>query len=104
MDEKVELRVIGVGSCGTVFELPGTELAYKKGSDTAAMWNDFILTNTVHSALIDTKEKLQSAFTGRAIPRSPSCQEFVLPDSADWWEMNLQVSFQGKTRGGGIPG
>ncbi len=39
------LRDIGRGSCGSVFEIPGTPYAIKKGANTGAIWNDFNLTN-----------------------------------------------------------
>ena len=46
-----ELRIIGLGSCGTVFEIPGTELAFKKGTSVLGIWSDFRLTNKVHNAV-----------------------------------------------------
>ena len=48
--DRGEFRTIGLGSCGSVFEIPGTELAYKKGSVASDMWMDFCLTNRVHLA------------------------------------------------------
>lgn len=89
-DDEHELRVIGLGSCGSVFELPGTDVAYKKGSDTAAMWKDFRLTNAVHNAVREARDVLQEAFEESTIPRTPRCHEFFLPESAAWWEANLQ--------------
>lgn len=89
-DGKYEYRVIGLGSCGTIFEIPGTELAVKKGNDTQAMWNDFLLTNRIHNAIIDTREILQDAFPERTIPRCPKCSHFLLPDSKDYWDANLE--------------
>ncbi|MCJ1391754.1 hypothetical protein MMC18_004619 [Xylographa bjoerkii] len=84
--EESRYRIIGLGSCGTVFEIPGTDFAVKKGKDTKAMWNDFLLTNTVHNAMADTRELLQDAFLGRTLPKIPQCSEFILPDSKDYWE------------------
>lgn len=89
-DGKQEYRIIGVGSCGTVFEIPGTQLAVKKGNDTKAMWNDFLLTNRMHNAITDTREVLQDAFPERTIPRCPQCVDFLLPDSKDYWDANLE--------------
>lgn len=88
-DEKQVFRIIGEGSCGTVFEVPGTQLAVKKGSDTAAMWNDFLLTNRMHNAIADTREILQDTFPDRTLPRSPQCSNFWLPNSKDYWDANL---------------
>ena len=88
-DVASEYRMIGIGSCGTVFEIPGTELALKKESNIQFMWNDFNLTNTVHNAMNETREILQNAFPGRTIPKPPQCLEFLLPDSKDFWEEPL---------------
>lgn len=88
-EEKQEYRIIGVGTCGTVFEMPGTPLAVKKGPDTKAMWNDFLLTSRIHNAIADTREVLQDAFPERTLPKSPQCTEFMLSDSKDYWEANL---------------
>jgi len=42
-----KLRVIGRGTCGTVFEIPGTETVYREGSKVKALWNDYNLTNRI---------------------------------------------------------
>ena len=86
---ETEYRMIGTGSCGTVFKITGTEFAFKKGSDIQSMWNDFNLTNTVHNAMNDTREMLQDAFPNRTIPQTPQCLEFLLPDSKDFWDETL---------------
>ena len=83
------LRVIGLGSCGSVFELPGTELACKKAPDTIALWNDFLLTNKVHNAIINTREVLARGFGASIIPSTPRCSEFHTPDDQTWWDKNL---------------
>ena len=85
----LELRVIGLGSCGSVFEIPGSTLALKKSSNVTALWNDFGLTNTVYNSLLDTQAVLQQVFPDRTIPRTPKCHEFFLQSSASWWEANL---------------
>lgn len=89
-DEEQEYRIIGVGSCGTVFEIPGTQLAVKKGNDTKAMWNDFLLTNRIHNAIADTRELLQDAFPERTLPKSAQCSDFWLADSKGYWDANLE--------------
>lgn len=88
-DEQQRYRIIGVGTCGTVFEIPGTQLAVKKGNDTKAMWNDFLLTNRMHNAITDTREVLQDAFPERTLPKTPQCSDFWLPESKDYWDANL---------------
>lgn len=88
--EKGEHRIIGLGSCGTVFEISGTKFAVKKGDDIKAMWTDFLLTNRVYSSLLDTRDILQDAFPERTIPRSVQCSEFWLPESEVYWDTNLE--------------
>ena len=85
-----EFRIIGLGTCGTVFEVPGTKIAYKKGSNTVSMWNDFRLTNIVHNAILDVQDLFQEAFQNEIIPQTPLCYEFMFPESATWWNANLQ--------------
>ena len=84
-----QLRVIGLGSCASVFEEPGTDIAYKKGADTEAIQNDRSLTNTVHTALVDARTILQQAFPTITLPQTPMCHEFFPPDAKDWWNKNL---------------
>lgn len=87
--EKQDYRVIGVGSCGTIFEIPGTEFATKKGQDQSAMCKDFRFTNRVHYSIQDTREVLQAAFQETTIPRSPHCSDFWLPESNEYWQGSL---------------
>ena len=88
--ELEELRVIGLGSCGTVFELPGIEIAFKKGSKELDMWNDFCLTNKVYNAAREVQRILQEAFPRSTIPRTPVCHEFHTVDDETFWSTNLQ--------------
>ncbi|MCJ1461502.1 hypothetical protein MMC07_000099 [Pseudocyphellaria aurata] len=88
VEDKPDYRIIGLGSCGTVFEVPGTQLAVKKGPDTKAMRNDFLLTNRVYNAIADTRDFLQDAFPERTIPKSPQCPDFMLSSSKDYWDAN----------------
>ena len=83
-EAKPVLRIIGLGSCGSVFEISGTELAYKKGSDTRAIWRDFGLTRTVHYAVLETRRMLQEEFVKLMVPLVPNCHEFYKPDNAIW--------------------
>ena len=87
--DSAELNVIGLGSCGTVFELPGTEIAYKKGTKELDMWRDFCLTNRVHNAAKEARNILQEAFPSSTIPRTPLCHEYHPADDDAFWLTNL---------------
>lgn len=88
--EKSEYRIIGMGTAGTVFEIPGSELAVKKGPNVEALWNDFHLTNGVHNSVAQTREILQDLFPDLVIPKVPSCRRFLMPDSSHYWDANLE--------------
>ena len=85
------LRTIGLGSCGTVFEIPGTELAYKKGTNEIGIWGDFCLTNKVHNAVIDVRETMHLAFPKAVIPNTPMCHSYHPTSDDDFWSANLQL-------------
>ena len=82
-------RIIGRGTAGTVFEIPGTDCAIKKGSDTKVVWNDFLLTNEAQIAFLETRGILQEAFPEVVIPRVAACTCFWLPDYDEYWMENL---------------
>lgn len=84
-----EFRVIGLGSCGSVLEIPGTEFAFKKGSSVDNIWLDFNLTNKVHNAIQDTRTNIQRNFPDRAIPKTPLCHEFHLADDDSFWSEEM---------------
>ena len=90
MDQWSEYKTIGLGSCGSVFGIPGTEIAVKKGKDTKSLWNDYCLTNTVHNAFTTVRDLIQDAFPHRTIPMIPYCSSFLLPSSDNYWEANLK--------------
>lgn len=82
--------VIGRGTCGTIFQIPGTESAYKKGSDKDSLWNDANLTNTACRAVIETKTCLQEIFPNVSIPRVPIVTAWISENDLDnWWGENL---------------
>ena len=89
-EEPENLRIIGLGSCGTVFEIPDTELACKKGTKEFNMWKDFCLTNRVHNAAQEARNILQDAFPMYTIPRTPLCHEYHPVDEDMFWSTNLQ--------------
>ncbi|KAL8951276.1 MAG: hypothetical protein Q9222_002731 [Ikaeria aurantiellina] len=86
-----DLRIIGLGTCGTVFEQTcnSNGIAVKKGRDIKAMWNDFRLTNIVHNAFKDTRELLQGAFPTTQLTRVPRCYSFNLPSHTLYWDVHL---------------
>ncbi|KAJ5945299.1 hypothetical protein N7516_005467 [Penicillium verrucosum] len=85
------LVVIGRGTCGTIFEIPGTESAYKKGSDKVSLWNDANLTNIACRAVIETKTCLQEIFPNVSIPRVPIVTGWISEnDLENWWRENLR--------------
>ena len=83
------LRTIGLGSCGTVFEIPGTELAYKKG--TAGIWGDFCLTNKVHNAVRDVRDVMHKAFPNSILPKTPLCHAYHTTSDDEFWAANLPL-------------
>ena len=85
------LRVIGLGSCGTVFEVPGKGLAFKKGTWELDIWNDFCLTNKVHNAINQVRTSLQEAFPESTIPLTPLCHEYHAFDDNTFWSANLHL-------------
>ena len=85
------LRTIGLGSCGTVFEIAGTELAYKKGSVEKDIWRDFCLTNKVHKAMSSAWWLLNKHFPNFELPRTPSCHEFYKADDEEFWSVMLPL-------------
>ena len=90
VDQGPVYKVIGLGSCGSVFEIPETDFAVKKGKGTKALWSDYCLTNIVHDAFTNTRDLIQDAFPHRTIPKIPYCSSFLLPTSNDYWEANLK--------------
>ncbi|KAJ5207515.1 Protein of unknown function DUF3669 zinc finger protein [Penicillium cf. griseofulvum] len=89
-DHSAVLTVIGRGTCGTIFEIPGTESAYKKGSDEDSLWNDANLTNTACRAVTETKTCLQEIFPNTSIPRVPVVTGWISGNDLEhWWQQNL---------------
>lgn len=85
----VELRDIGRGSCGSVFEVPGTVYAIKKGSKVHSIWNDFNLTNLAYNSCVASTNLFKYSFPGNQIPRVPKAKVFHSPESEEWWKINL---------------
>ncbi|KAJ5123998.1 uncharacterized protein N7515_007823 [Penicillium bovifimosum] len=84
------LVVIGRGTCGTVFEIPETDSAYKKGSQKRSLWTDANLTNTACRAVKENKTRLQEIFPTATIPRVPLVTGWLSENELEnWWRQNL---------------
>ena len=88
--EREDLRIIGLGSCGTVFEIPGSELAFKKGTSESGIWRDFCLTNRVHNAVQNVRMMMQEAFPDSTIPKTPLCHNYHSADNEKFWSNNVE--------------
>jgi hypothetical protein len=87
--DTTDYRDIGRGSCGSIFEIPGSANAIKKGANITSIWNDYVLTNVAHKSYITWAGLMQIKFPGLRVPRVPSAQLFHSPDSDDYWKANL---------------
>lgn len=88
--EQGDFRVIGTGSCGTVFEIPGTELAFKKGTKDDSIWTDYCYTNKAHNAVQDVRTMMRKVFPDYKVPQTPLCWEFAQAGNDEFWSENLQ--------------
>ncbi|KAJ4338716.1 hypothetical protein N0V95_007987 [Ascochyta clinopodiicola] len=80
-----QYRSIGAGTCGQVFEVPGTTYVFKlakhPGKETDTLWNDY----TQHLKIQEVFDKL-----GRSElqVRTPRVWYFVKMDDESWWTQN----------------
>lgn len=88
-EQREGLRIIGLGSCGTIFQIPGTEFVFKKGTNRASLWQDFSLTNQVHHAAKNVRTILQGEFPSATIPKIPLCHEFREANDEQFWTENI---------------
>ena len=91
-------RDIGRGTCGSVFQIPDSTDAIKKGADEGAIRNDLDLTDAAHSSyincsrLLDHKEHL--------VPRVPRVRDLKEPGEDEFWTENIARFPEGdQTRG-----
>ncbi|KAF2864819.1 hypothetical protein BDV95DRAFT_600206 [Massariosphaeria phaeospora] len=85
------LRVIGRGTCGTIFSRihSNDAIALKVGRDTQALENDVCLTDKVYSACLDAQRLLQKLFDKDIkIPRVPITCGFLDGLDSEWCEMH----------------
>ncbi|KAK4949696.1 hypothetical protein LTR10_011537 [Elasticomyces elasticus] len=97
-------RDIGRGTCGSVFECPGTAWAIKKGANVAAISNDYNLTDLAYNSYrksLDIFANVDS-LSSRRIPRVPRALFYDGPTSG-WWTANLsRFPDADQTRGAGF--
>lgn len=83
------LQVIGRGTCGTVYEIPGIDRVLKLGSPSRNnIWWDFLATNTAHNvfAACEPLFKHSRYFPGDvSIPRVPCGFEFHTDKDTPFW-------------------
>ena len=91
ISDHLEFRDIGRGSCGSIFEIPRTPYAIKKGTNTAAIWNDYNLTSLAYNSYYRSNGLLMYEFPNHQVPRVPRTQYFNTPDS-EWWSQPEIVS------------
>ena len=91
-----KLRIIGKGSCGTVFERSQTSpsaIAIKKGGSEASLWTDFCLTNRVHNALTRFSYDLKKSFPDAEIPMAPCAHAFRRGNDPEFWQSEVTCKF-----------
>ena len=90
------LEVIGRGTCGTVYEIPGVDRVLKLGSPARKnIWWDFLATNTAHNVFTTCEPlfKLSRYFQDDvSIPRVPRGFEFhTYKDTAFWNDLTKKL-------------
>ncbi|KAJ9608954.1 hypothetical protein H2200_006725 [Cladophialophora chaetospira] len=95
-----QYRDIGRGTCGSVFAIPLSvpALAIKKGSDTAAIRNDFTLTTIAHDSCLKWTELLRrrvSKFNDKIppVPKIPWVKSFHAPEDDTFWTEEMKMNF-----------
>ncbi|KAF2101319.1 hypothetical protein NA57DRAFT_53294 [Rhizodiscina lignyota] len=88
---------IGRGTCGTVWEVPESNIVYKTGKDAAALAHDLNLCRNVHAAFLRYQRVVDKEFGGAIkLPLVPAGHEFHRPARNDgeitrngFWASNL---------------
>ncbi|KIW77852.1 hypothetical protein Z517_07685 [Fonsecaea pedrosoi CBS 271.37] len=88
-DNRPDLRDIGRGTCGSVFEIPGTTQAIKKGANADSIWTDFCLTNCAYNSYLSWARLLAENFPGRRTPRVPRARNFHGPEAHEFWTASI---------------
>ncbi|KAI9774716.1 MAG: hypothetical protein M1839_001677 [Geoglossum umbratile] len=84
IDTKASYRHIGRGTCGTIFEIPGTTFALKVAkTDSDALWNDF----TMHMRVLSQFDNLPQINSEIHVPR---CHWYASATDDEWWDENLE--------------
>ncbi|KIW90355.1 uncharacterized protein Z519_09000 [Cladophialophora bantiana CBS 173.52] len=79
------LRDIGYGSCGSVFEIPGSAKAIKKGANCHAIFKDFHLTGRAYNSYLIWAGLFRDGFPERRTPRVPRAHTFHGPEAREFW-------------------
>lgn len=76
-----KFRSIGAGTCGTVFEIPGSPLVYKVSNhDSDWLWNEFVM-----------YKRVSMAFKGKETEvHVPRLWSRISKTDEDWWTTNLK--------------
>ena len=88
-----DLRIIGLGTCGTVFEIPNTRRAWKKGSRPTSIRQGFDLIQKVHLAMEAARGLIQERFPSMAIAKVLECYEYHSGDDEGFWTEHQQQRF-----------
>ena len=98
LEPEEDFRVIGMGTCGTIFETPGTYTVMKKGSISESLRQDFELTNRVNTAIQKVESLLQKEFPQAKIPQCPRCEHFYAADHKSFWTDSVKKRFPADRR------
>ena len=78
-----EFRSIGAGTCGRVFEVPGTCNVFKiENFNSDWLWNDYLM----HTEISEAFSLMGQAFTDIHVPK---VHYFVSRDDKVWWDQNI---------------
>lgn len=79
-------RVIGSGTCGTIFEIPGSLEVIKRAKDgyENELWNDSLVHRCVKAAF----EKWKDIHDGLSLP---GCYDFVTAKNDDFWRLHTHL-------------
>ena len=84
-DISSEMRIIGYGGCGIIFEQPGRINVIKKGLKTVDddLHNDYVS----HLAIEASFDELVDTFAN--LPCLPRVYHFISARDSSWWEKNM---------------
>lgn len=88
--ERGNLTVIGRGTCGTIYEIPGTDRVIKLGSPGHdGLWVDFLSTNAAYTGVMKTENSLRIvqglSDENVSVPRVPRGFEYHIDTDDSFW-------------------